>query len=601
MKIKGYRDYLNILKTAVESVRISWQASRWLTSGYLATRLLNGLLPVIQIWIGKNILDQLANSITAEKVIDVNLVLLYLLAGLVVAIIDNVLLTIRFFLISRIHDTLTKYVQTQIMKQSLRLDMSYFESAEFYNQYEKVRNQIDYRLPNSLLDTGELLNLIVVFVSLSLVLINIHWLLFPIIILINLPVLLWGMGYSLVTHDLGSSHLIEGRKANYLADLATDKVSAKEVKLFNFGDYLLKKYVGFFEKVLNENWALSKKQFSGAFFKSSFSDIVYYFFYIWVVFQALARRLTIGDVTLYIQSFSQSSRALSDMLSFINSLYESSLYISDYQKFMSLDPVIKDIDNPLPLNNITSIKFENVYFRYKETLPFVLKDVSFEINENQNIAIVGENGTGKTTIIKLLMRFYDVTKGRILINGKDLRDYKISDLWNQFGTIFQDFEKYHLSVRENIGFGQIEKINKMELISTAAKKSSAHEFIQKLSSKYETTLGTRFEGGTDLSLGQWQKIAIARAFLRDSSVLVLDEPTASLDAKAEYEIFEKFIKLVENKIAILISHRFSTVRLADKIIVIENGKVVETGSHEKLIKAKGRYAEMFNLQAEGYK
>lgn len=598
-KMKTWKDYLTIFKTAITAIKISYKAVPFLTTVFLATHFLFGLIPVIQIYLGKNIIDQIV-AITQGGG-SLNSVLILLALAFIAETFSNMLLSIRFLTQTKLWDELSKYAQIAIMKQSLKLDMAYFESSEFFNEYEKVRRRIDSVLPGVLFSTGNLLNYITIFLSVAIVLANIHWVLIPLVIIINLPVLLWSMGYSMVTYNLSSSQIPEARKADYLAMLATDKSGIKEVKLFNLGGYFLNKYQKFFEKVTTENWHAARGQFLGAFLSTLVSDLTYYGFYVWVILQTLASKLTIGDITLYIQAFSRTSGTLKNMLQHVNDLYKNAFYISDFNKFLRLEPKIGNAPDALPLTKIRSITFDGVSFRYKKELPFVLKDASFEINDNENIALVGANGAGKTTIIKLLMRLYDVTEGTILINGVNIKKYKIEDLWKQIGTVFQDFQEYQLSAAENIGFGQIENIHDQEKIERAAKKSGASEFIEKLKDGYKTILGTRFEGGTDLSVGQWQKVAIARAFMRECSVLILDEPTASIDAKSEYEIFKRFVQLVERKITILISHRFSTVRLANRILVIENGKLIENGSHKELMKKNGKYAEMFTLQAEGYK
>jgi ATP-binding cassette subfamily B protein len=599
--MKTWKDYLTLIKTANDAIILSFKAVPSLTALYLGTHFVSGLLPVVQILLSKQVFDEIVRLAATHGNGSFQYLMILLVAFFIVIALINVFMSIKFFSQKRLWDELSKYAQLETMKQSLKLDMSFFESPEFFNQYEKVRKNIEFVLPNSVSAGAELLGLITTFISVSIVLIHISWILVPLIIVVNLPILLWGMGYSMVTYSLASSRLPEGRKAAYLAMIATDSVSVKEVKLFNLGGYFLTTYKRFFEKVLTENWKAAKSQFGGAFLTAFISDIAYFGFYIWTILQAIVGIFTIGDVVLYSQAFASSSGTLKNMLRYINELYENALYITDFNKFLSLKPKIVDISDALPLRRINRIKFDNVSFRYKERLPFILKNVSFEITDNENLALVGENGAGKTTIIKLLMRLYDVTEGAIYINDINIKKYKIKHLWEQIGTVFQDFEKYQLSANENIGFGQIDNINDQEKIIASAKKSGAHSFIKELKNGYNNILGTWFEGGTDLSVGQWQKVAIARAFMRDCSVLVLDEPTASIDAKSEYEIFKKFVQLVEGKITILISHRFSTVRLANRILVIENGKLIENGSHEELMKKKGKYAEMFALQAEGYK
>ncbi len=600
-KMKKEKTISNFLTTTKTAVSLAWKANPQLTLLYLFAYSISGITPAIGIWAGKHIIDSLISTGGTLGSPAFYSTLFYLCIALGASIFSNIMVTVRFLTHNRMWDLLMEFAHLELMKKSLELDISFFESADFYSQYEKVRQEIDSRLPATVNDVAELLRLSVEVVSVAIILVSIHWILLPIVIAINVPTLLWGMGFSQVKHNLSGFRVPEAKKADYIARLTTDKDSVKEVKLFNLGDYLMAKYRQFFTRLLDENWSLAKKQFIGAFLTTTVADLAYYGFYLFTIIQVYLERLSLGDVVLYTGAFNRASNSLGGMLRYTNSLYENSLYVNDFAKFLKLAPVLFEPENPAKLGKIMSIKFDHVWFRYKTEMPFVLEDVSFEVGDNENIALVGQNGAGKTTIVKLLMRFYDVTRGAIYINGKDIKEYKTTDLWNSMATIFQDFVKYQLTATENIAFGQLDKLHDAEAIQMASKKAEADTFISGLPQGYDTILGTRFEGGTDLSLGQWQRIALARAFLRNSSVIILDEPTASLDAKAEYEIFKKFTELTQGKTTFLISHRFSTVRLADRIIVVENGKLLEQGSHQELMLNNGRYAEMFNLQAEGYK
>lgn len=599
--MKQEKTLSNFIRTTKTAVGLAWKANPRLTLIYLIVHAFSGITPAINIWAGKKIIDSLVATGGSLNNPNFHNALFYLGVAIASSLIANILVTIRFLTHNRMWDLLMRYAHLELMKKSLELDISFFESPDFYNQYEKVRQQIDSRFPSTVNDVAELLRLFAEVVSVAVILVSIHWILLPIVLIINIPTLLWGMGFSQFKYNLSGFRLPEAKKATYISSLTTDKDSVKEVKLFSLGSYLTGMYNQFFNKLLEENWKVAKKQFVGAFLTTTVADLAYYGFYLFTIIRVFLAKLSIGDVVLYTGSFGRTSSSLGGMLSYVTSLYEDSLYVNDFAKFLSLTPVLLEAANPSELKKIESIKFDHVWFKYKPELPYVLKDVSFEVGQNENIALVGQNGAGKTTIVKLLMRFYDVTQGAIYINGKNIKEYSTKSLWNQVGTIFQDFVKYQLSAKENIAFGQLDKLNDIESIKAASKKAEADSFIQTLSNGYDTVLGTRFEGGTDLSLGQWQRIALARAFLRDSSVIILDEPTASLDAKAEYEIFKKFTELTQGKLTFLISHRFSTVRLADRIIVVENGKVLESGAHQNLIEQNGRYAEMFNLQAEGYK
>jgi ABC-type multidrug transport system fused ATPase/permease subunit len=597
-KNRPLKSYLNII---IDAVKLSWTVSPKLTIIYYLINTVSGILPAIIIWSGKKIVDSLTgvDGTLQESMFHKSLMFLGIAFGAVV--LDNVLSTFKVLVHDRLEGLLKKYVQLELIKKSLELDLIYFESDEFYSHYEKVRLQIEDRLPGTVAAVKELFRIFVELVSVTVILVNINWVLVPVILTVNIPALLWGMKYSRGRHRLSEKHIPELKVVSYLKNITTDKESIKEVKLFNLGDYLINKFIEVFDIVLDVNWKMTKKEYSGNFFTTLFSDAVYYAFYLYTIVQIFFGKLHIGDLVLYTASFSRASGSFRMFLRSIKGLYENALYLDDYNEFLRIEPRVVECENPLELGQVKNIKVDNIWFRYKPDLPWVFEDLSFEVNEKENVAIVGENGSGKTTLIKLLMRFYDVEKGAIYINGENIKRYSLESLWKQFGTIFQDFVKYQMTVRENIAFGQVEKIDDFEEIEKATKKADAEEFILKLPEKYENMLGTRFEGGTDLSLGQWQRIALARAFIRDSSVIILDEPTASLDAKAEYEIFKKFTELTKDKNTFLISHRFSTVRLADRIFVLERGKLLEQGTHEELLEQGGRYAEMFSLQAEGYK
>jgi len=589
------------LKTIGDAVKLSWDVSPILTIVYYFINTLSGIIPAITIWAGKKIVDSLAdvNGTLQDPMFEKSLMFLGIAFGAVV--LENVLSTVRVLINDRLDGLLRKYVQLELIKKSLELDLSYFESDDYYSQYEKVRLQIEDRLPGTVSAVKELFRILVELISVTVILVSINWILVPVILTVNIPALLWGMKYSRGRHRLSEEHIPELKVVSYLKNITTDKETIKEVKLFNLGNYLIDKFTKVFDTVLNVNWKMTKKEYSGNFTTTLFSDFVYYTFYLYTVIQIFLNKLNIGDLVLYTASFSRASGSLRSFLRSIRGLYENTLYLDDFNNFLRIEPKVVECKDSLELRQVGSIKVDHVWFRYKSDLPWVFEDLSLEVGEKENIAIVGENGSGKTTLIKLLMRFYDVEKGTIYINGEDIKKYSLTSLWRQFGTIFQDFVKYQMTVRENIAFGQVEKIDTLEEIEMATKKADAEEFILKLPEKYENMLGTRFEGGTDLSLGQWQRIALARAFIRDSSVIILDEPTSSLDAKAEHEIFKKFTELTKDKNTFLISHRFSTVRLADRILVLEHGKLLEQGTHKELLEQKGRYAEMFSLQAEGYK
>jgi ATP-binding cassette subfamily B protein len=385
--------------------------------------------------------------------------------------------------------------------------------------------------------------------------------------------------------------------------LLTEDASAKEVKLFNLGETLFKRYMTLFEKFFQEDKSLALRRGIVGFSLGLIATLGFYGAYAWIVWHTVQGKISLGDMTLYLAIFRQGQSTFQAILSGTGAIYENNLFMANLFDFLSLKPQMSAAGGyrrlSVPLSG--GIDFRGVGFRYPESEDWAIRDINLSIHPREKIALVGPNGAGKTTLIKLLSRLYDPTEGTILIDNIDIREIDPLQLRQKIGVIFQDFVRYHLPVSENIGFGQIDALDRMDRIIDSARKSGAHSTIEKLPDGYQTMLGRWFRGGHELSLGQWQKIALARAFMRDAEILVLDEPTASLDAQTEYEIFQRFRDLTVGKMAILISHRFSTVRMADRIVVIQQGRIAEIGSHNQLLKQQGIYAHLFSMQAEGYR
>ena len=395
----------------------------------------------------------------------------------------------------------------------------------------------------------------------------------------------------------------ETRQINYLSRLLTEDSAAKEIKLFNLGDTLLTRYTDLFAKFFAEDKSLAVRRAAVGFSLGLIATLGFYGSYAWIVWRTVQGQISLGDMTLYLTIFRQGQSTFQSILAGLNNIYENNLFMANYFDFLDLKPQMQVAagQRRMPAAIKNGVEFRGVGFRYPESDEWVLRGIDLTIRAGEKIALVGHNGAGKTTLIKLLSRLYDPTEGAILIDGVDIRELDPLDLRQKIGVIFQDFVRYHLPARENIGFGQIEAAARMDRIVESARKSGAHAMIEDLPEGYQTMLGRWFNGGHELSLGQWQRIALARAFMRDAEILVLDEPTASLDAQTEYEIFQHFKELTEGKMAILISHRFSTVRMADRIVVIQGGRIAELGSHEELLRREGIYAELFSMQAEGYR
>ena len=395
----------------------------------------------------------------------------------------------------------------------------------------------------------------------------------------------------------------EARLLNYLEMLLTGNDTIKEVKLFGLGQPLLRRYQELFTQFYLEDRAIAERRTLAGLGWGLLSNLAYYGSYAWIVLRTVAGQITLGDMTMFLGIFRQSQNSIRALLDSLNRLYESNLFLDNLMAYLKLQPLLTTpadgLTAPAPIRH--GIEFRHVSFRYPGSDTDVLRDINLHIHPGERIALVGLNGAGKTTLIKLLTRLYDPTEGEVLLDGVDLRAYDLTSLHQRFGVIFQDFVRYQFTVRENIGFGQVDALDDLGRIEGAADRGGASSIIEKLPQGYDTMLGRRWEKGQELSGGQWQKIALARAFMRKAEVLVLDEPTSALDAEAEYEVFRRFGELMEGRIAVLISHRFSTVRMADRIVVLSAGKIIELGSHAELIQLDGAYARLFNLQAEGYR
>jgi ATP-binding cassette, subfamily B, bacterial len=411
------------------------------------------------------------------------------------------------------------------------------------------------------------------------------------------------------THFAGKAYSLfyrwtpERRELDYLRYVAASDATAKEVKLFGLSDFFIRRYADLSTRYYAATRQLAiKRAATGAFF-TLLSSLAYYGAVAFIVVQTVLGALTVGTLTLLIGAFQRSRGLISGLLLQSARIYEEGLYLRDLFGFLEMQPRTASPANPRPMPRPIreGFVFENVGFRYPGREDWALRGVSFQLGRGERIALVGENGAGKTTLVKLLTRLYDPTEGRILLDGVDLKDYDLDALRAEVGVIFQDFVRYDLVARENIGVGRIDALDDQSRIAEAAEKSLAHQVVSGLQKGMDHMLGRRFDGGANLSGGEWQKIALARAYMRDAQVLVLDEPTASLDARSEYQVFQRFSELTTGRMAVLISHRFSTVRMADRILVLGGGKVLEDGSHEELVHAGGRYAELFSLQAAGYR
>jgi ATP-binding cassette subfamily B protein len=494
-------------------------------------------------------------------------------------------------------------MNTRMIRKALDLDLSHFENAEYYDKLENARREADWRAL-SIVNYGFYLaqNLITLF-SYGVLLFRFSPWLALILFLATIPAFIAQNYYAELNFRVLSWRAPENRKLNYLEYLLTNNEAVKEVKLFGLGEPLLGRYADLFWKMLREDQAIAFKRSWASLGLGLLTTLTYYGSYAWIVWRALGAEITLGDMTLYLGIFRASQGTFETIFYGLSTLYENGLFMSNLFSFLELEPQMQVAANPhtIPHTVLQGLEFRGVSFKYPGREEWSLRDVNLTIRPREKIALVGLNGAGKTTLIKLLTRLYDPTEGQILLDGVDLRDYDLKELRQHIGVIFQDFVRYHLPASENVGLGQVELLEDRPRIIDAAQKSGAHEVITKLPDGYETQLGRWFAKGRDLSGGEWQKIALGRAFMRDCELIVLDEPTAALDAENEMRVFQQFRELTAEKMAVLISHRFSTVRIADRIYVIEDGHIAEEGTHEELLAEGKTYARLFTLQAESYK
>ena len=472
----------------------------------------------------------------------------------------------------------------------------------FYDRLERARVQATDRL-GMIQSIGRLVQQAITAISLSIsIIVFSPWLLL-LLVLGVIPAFLGESHFAFLGYATSFRQTPIRRQLDYLRVLGGSREAAKELKLFGLREFLIERFTRLSDEIYRENVGLARRRLIAGAFLSMVGTAGYYSAYVFIVWRTIGGALTIGELTFLSGAIVQASGNIQQIFSTLASIADQALFLTDLLAFFAMRPTIYSKPNALPAPRpiVRGFEFRNVSFRYPGSSRLVLNGLNFQLKPGERVALVGENGQGKTTIVKLMTRLYDPSEGQILLDGFDLREYSLEDLYREIGVIFQDFMRYEMTARENIAVGQIEEFARPEALELAAKKSMAAAVIERLPRNYEQMLGRRFDGGVDLSGGEWQKVALARAYLRNAQLLILDEPTAALDARSEFEVFRRFAELTTGKTALFISHRFSTVRMADRVVVLENGKISEDGSHEQLASLGGHYAEMFEMQAVHYR
>jgi len=601
-----FKERLGALRNLPEFFSLIWSCNNWLAALNILLRVIRASLPLAMLYVGKLIIDEIVRisviaSGPAVENPDMSIVTIYVLIELGLAVFSDLLGRGIALLDSLLGDLVSHEISLRLMHQSARLDLECFEDSDFYDKLERARRQASSRILLMSQVLAQLQDSITVFfLAAALITFN-AWLLLLLAITL-IPAFLGETHFNSQSYSLMYGWTQERRELDYLRFAGASDETAKEVKIFGLSDFFGSRYKKLAGEYYRANRDLSTRRAAWGGLLSMVGSFGYYTAYAVIIYRTVYGELSLGDLTFLSGSFLRLRSLMEAILIRFSSIADSALYLRDLFDFLEMEPRIISIDNslPFPVTIRKGFTFENVGFRYPQMKQWVLRDVSFTLHPGEKLALVGENGAGKTTLVKLLTRLYDPVEGRIMLDGHDLRKYNLDGLRDAVGVIFQDYVKYHLTATENIAVGLIDERNNETRIKEAARQSLADKVIENLPNGYQQMIGRWFKQGTNLSGGEWQKIAIARAYMRDAQLLILDEPTASLDARAENEVFRRFVELTFDKCAVLISHRFSTVRMADRIVVLHEGKLLEHGTHDELLAVGGRYSELFQMQAAGY-
>ncbi len=596
-----WRDRLRALRNVPPGLRIVWESGPRVAIAGFALQVLSALIPIGIAAVSAAIIGEVASVVKGNHPL-ASYFWWLVAAEFGLALTGSVLSRTIDYCDNVLADRFIRHVSIKVMDHASKLDLESYEDPEFYDRLERARVQATDRV-SMIQAVGRALQQFVTAVTFSVsICLFSPWILLLLIAGV-VPAFVGESHFAFLGYSLRFRQTPARRQLDYLRVLGASKESAKELKLFGLSKHLTNRYAHISDEIYEQNVSLSKRRLLATSLFSILSASAYYGAYAFVIYRTVEGDLSLKALVYLAAAIAGASSNIQQIFSSFTSIADQALFLTDFLNLFRFEPKVKSKPNavlaPRPIRE--GFVFDQVTFAYPGTTRPVLDNLDLRIEPGQRIALVGENGQGKTTLVKLITRLYDPTRGRILLDGVDLRDYDLDDLHREIAVIFQDFMRYEMTGRENIAMGRIEEIENFSKLSAAARKSLADAVLRRLPKRYEQMLGRRFEGGVDLSGGEWQKIALARAYLRDAQLLILDEPTAALDARSEREVFMRFSELTIGKTALLISHRFSTVRMADRILVLEGGKIVEDGCHSQLIARGERYSKMFELQASSYR
>jgi ATP-binding cassette subfamily B protein len=598
---RGWRERLSALRNVPTVLRYVWESGRAVVIFGLIARVFVSLLPLALFWVSKLIIDTIYRMLTTHQSAGNRLWWLVALEfGIAVTV--SVLGRLIDYLDALLAGKYMHYISIRVMEHAASLDLLAYEDPVFYDRLERARVQATDRL-YMIQAIGRLIQQVITTITLSVsIMLFSPWLLLLLVVGV-IPAFIGETHFAFLGYAKNFKQTPVRRQLDYLRILGGSKEAAKELKLFGLKDFLTGRFKGLSTQVYEEDIALARRKAGMGSVLSAIGTAGYYTAYVFAVWRTVTGVFSFGTLTFLANAIRDASSNLQQTFSTLSTIADQALFLTDLIAFFDMKPTIRSKPNALPAPRPIQrgFEFRNVSFRYPGGGRMVLNGLNFHLRPGERVALIGENGEGKTTIVKLMTRLYDPFEGQVLLDGIDLREYDLDDLYKEVGVIFQDFMRYEMTARENIAVGRIEQVTNMELLQHSAEKSLADQVVGRLPAGYDQMLGRRFDGGVDLSGGEWQKVALARAYLRDAQVLILDEPTSALDARSEYEVFQRFAELTTGKMALFISHRFSTVRMADRIVVLENGRIAEEGNHEVLTSLGGRYAEMFELQAASYR